>query len=101
MDAGVVALAEEIQVVVGDDAAVSIRVVHLGDVAARIGDAQAVVDALAGVGRVGKNRFVHAHRVASRHHHGRRAIEDDADGFGRGEARADHEPAAFDVRTED
>ena len=100
VDAGVVAFAEEVEVVVGDDAAVAIRVVDLGDVAAGIRDLQAVVDVHAGVRRLGERGFVDADRMAPRHRHRGQAIADDADGFGRGEAGADGQPAALDVRTE-
>ena len=101
VDAGVVAFAEEVEVVVGDDAAVAIRVVDLGDVAAGIRDLEAVVDVHAGVGRLGERRFVDADRMASGHRDRRQAVADDADGFGGGKAGADDEPAALDVRTED
>ncbi len=101
VDAGVVALAEEIEVVVGDDAAVAIGVVDLGDVAAGIRDLEAVVDVHAGVRRLGERGLVDADRMAPRHGHRGQAVADDADGLGRGEAGADDQPAALDVRAED
>ena len=57
VDAGVLALAEQIEVVVGDDAAVAIRIVDLDGRAAVIRDAQAVIRNL---GRDRASRFENA-----------------------------------------
>ena len=100
VDAGVVALAEEVEVVVGDDAAVSIRIVHVDGVAAGIRHAQAIVEVDAGVRRIRKRRFVDAGRMAPRHRHQRQAIAHDGDGFGRGQAGADRQVPALEVRAE-
>ena len=101
VDAGVVAFAEEVEVVVGDDAAVAIRIVDLGDVAAGIRDLEAIVDVHVGVGVSGNVASKTPHRMASGHRDRGHAIADDADGFGRGQTGADDQAAALDVRTED
>ena len=67
---------------------------------AGIRDAQAIVEADAGLRCVGKGRFVDASRVTFRHCHRRQAIAHDADGFGRGQARADRQAPALHVRAE-
>ena len=100
VDAGVIALAEEVEVVVGDDAAESIRIVDLRGVVAGVGHTEAIVDIDIGIRRLWKRGLVDAGRMASRHDDRRHAAADDAHRLGRRQARAYHESPTLHVWTE-
>ena len=97
VDARVLALREQVDVVLGDDAAVAVGIVDGRDLAIRVGDSEAVVDDLALPGEPG---LEHA-RVVDADHTGGRAAGQDLDALGSGLKGADDQGAGFDVRAQE